>query len=464
MENWQKTLATARKQARENEVGSDLFLEFTKGLVSDVGSNTKASVFGSAAASSFQLWGSKPKESEVLNFYNHAVAVRRVPLKLRLSVAALKSTARFSADFAMLAACFAMFVNRRFLAFTMSLQAHRPKWAVLQQKRIENVSRMLDRSTWEFIAYYRAIHMPANWIKLFFYIVRSEYTCVPRKYGPCIDYASERVEEADFNRDAYNHMCGHWPQLQTLLRKLLCKKKEWGELLKSFVLGSCQCAAQAGLRMKEDLPIGRFNRQELLWHFVLLREAFVYNGFTPSAGIVRLRESLFGTCLFGNGGLDGLRVFFPNVRVTTAASDAVYLLRYLTKKHGLLFHEMHCLQWLLCAFQKTLNPGYHRKYTFVIRPASFFVDWHERVASYPAAAELFGGIAAMSRCSAEWTQFLSSAKDVHRSVSEGSLQADTQCRSCWLAAGVPLGVKKRTHSEFRRMHCICESTDKRAKK
>jgi len=96
-----------------------------------------------------------------------------------------------------------------------------------------------------------------------------------------------------------------------------------------------------------------FNVKEYLWHVILLDE-FVWK--QPSQMRVRFEAQT----LWGPGGLIGLRIFFP-ILTKAQVAEAAKILSADLQARGVLVLGMHFLQWTLCLWQKSLNPGYSRR-------------------------------------------------------------------------------------------------------
>ena len=326
----------------------------------------------------------------------------------------------------------------------------------MQHHRLENINRLLDETTWAFVDVYRqfasAGQKNIDWRNALGWIIRMSYACVAHKYCKGKAYWNA-TGEASFNTAAYNHQCGN----NTYSLRALADGKdiahEGGACLAKLVHGSVEEAVRAGKRLQALLVgverLGDFNAKEILWHGVLLREAFDFVMGRRSHG-VRLRKTLFEHALYGTGGLRGLTAFYPAVTHADASECAADLRRYLETHHDLRFHEGHDLQWALCMLQKTLNVGYSRTIKeLCFKDAECFSTWHARLATYPLGLTFFKSMAENVGAGSEFSQFLDRCTEISKLVEKKNLEGDSTCRVCWRQAGVQIPANNRnSHATF----------------
>ena len=145
------------------------------------------------------------------------------------------------------------------------------------------------------------------------------------------------------------------------------RARECGTLLKNLVELPVSQAVDEALRLQTLLlgtdinGMGHFNTKEVMWHCVLLREAYDHVHSPSGASVIAFRQKIFEKSLYGSGGLQGLRLLYPRVTPRTAHECAEDLRQYLESTRGVTLMEAHDNQWGLCAFQKSVNAGYKRK-------------------------------------------------------------------------------------------------------
>ena len=295
-----------------------------------------------------------------------------------------------------------------------------------------------------------------------------EYTCLPRPFCAQgqLKYVDPDIQEAFFNTSAYNHQCGYWQTFHGILVCLRPRAGECGTLLKNLVELPVSEAVDAALTLQTLLHgsdihgMGHFNTKEVIWHCVLLREAYDYVHSRSSDSLIAFRHLLFAKSLYGSGGVQGLRLFYPRVTPQTAHEHAEDLRQYLASTHGVTFMEAHDNQWCLCSFQKSVNAGYNRKPPMaVVKDAGFFSDWHEKIRTYPGGSRLFKMICVGVRLGDEFDEFFEGAGLVATSVQQGALKRDVSCRYCWFLAGAMTNRagKSFSHKHFVDLGAVCDA-------
>ena len=347
--------------------------QFANAALKIAESNPKgaAAVFPSGRAA-LQGITTPPGDKQVLDFYAKIVDAQTCPLGMLTKRAAGEHVGGRAVDFVLLAGAYVYFLQRRMQAFFLRLRAQVPRWKRVRASFFENISRMFDASTWSYIGHARVVcgREAVSWTHVFFWILRVEYTCLPRPF--CArrqsQYSDPDVREAHFNTKAYNHQCGNWQTLQGILVCLRARGGECGTLLKNLVELPVSRAVDEAQKLQRLLlggeieGMGHFNTKELLWHCVLFREAYDHIHGRSGSSLIAFRQRLFATTLFGSGGLQGLRIFYPRVTQQTAHECAEELRQYLECTHGVTFMEAHDNQWGLCTynFQLTTSMRCHR--------------------------------------------------------------------------------------------------------
>ena len=404
-----------------------------------------------------------PDRAAILQYLAHVVSKQSAPLGLLLDSARASHTGGRAANFSMLARCFSFLLRSRFMAFCDRLAALPPRWTWLRSHRLENVDRLLDSTTWEFIEVYRtfaaAHRQRASWSDVLGWLLQNSFTCVAKPFADLSAFwqcSSDTV----FNTTAYNHQCGNYASLQALLNSGAEKSAVGGRFLKALVTSDVDDAVAAGLELQSVLlsicGLGHFNTTEALWHCVLLREAFLYvsGAARQSQRAARLRKQLFASpdLLYGPGGLNGLTLFFPAVAGTTVGSCAAELREYLQDRHSLVFEQAHGLQWGLCMFSKGCNTAYNRRFddTSVdsFRDAQFYAEWHRRLTTYPLGIRYFQDLARTMDAVEEFEAFLSRAAKLARLVERHEIEPDCVCRACWHECGVGIPINNRRGHGF----------------
>ena len=311
MQAWERELSRAWKLASSHGVDASLFARRAKDISNDHPEGTPSSIFGSGCTSQFSK-SSLPTEVQVLRFYNKIIKKQTGVLKDKVADAASISMNDRSQDYYMLLGCLSYFANKRFQAFVSIVPGTYIKWTILQKLRIENLTRMLDETTWAFIGYYSGIvHLAQkDWTNIFFYLVRSVFTCVPRKYQSSVRYGCTSTRDGKFDRSAYNHFIGDWSHLSAIVEGLNESPRiaQFGPCLEEICLGSAADAIRAAQRFGDILPVtglGDFNMQEILWHAILLREQFAAANIIKRPMILHVRKTVFAQCRWGPGALLG---------------------------------------------------------------------------------------------------------------------------------------------------------------
>lgn len=212
------------------------------------------------------------------------------------------------------------------------------------------------------------------------------------------------------------HQCREqsvFTRLGELLRRLLFCSLSLGVLREVMLELETALLAVTG--------IGEFNGKEYLWHVILIHEML-------TGQLSGMREHFKERSLFGNGGVDGLRLFYPlltSSRIHDAATDLFGAFADL----GLYLSSMHSLQWKLFLFQKSLNVAYIRS-----PPASLSiiklpgqVKLWIRLLDHPHWPELCREINSFV-LSDELKQFVESVRAL-QSMPRG-LPSDITCRYC----------------------------------
>ena len=240
-------------------------------------------------------------------------AAQREPLDELIKRASQVNVALRSPAFCFMCACFRYFTRQRFLAFLLRLEGDMPKFRAVGQKFYENCDRLLDETTWVFIAHCRSLSFGTLWWQnVFFWLLRSIYTCTPRAYTAGHTYAN-MTGENQFNTRAYNTHIGNNACFRPVLQSCLEVADEASECLKTLVMErKVGKAVEAGYALKGILlkatGLAEFNVKELLWGGVLLREARDYSAGRNSSE--ELRKKLFEQSLYGTGAVRGMRIFF----------------------------------------------------------------------------------------------------------------------------------------------------------
>jgi len=278
-------------------------------------------------------------------------------------------------------------------------------------------------------------------------------------------YSNPDIREVLFNTSAYNHQCGNWQTFHGILLCLHPRAGECSALLKNMVELPVSKAVDEALRLQTLLlasdihGMGHFNTKEVIWHCVLLREAYDYVHSRSGVSLIAFRQRLFAKSLYGTGGLQGLRLFHSRVTQKTAHECAEDLRQYLESTHGVIFMEAHDNQWGLCDFQKSVNAGYNRKPRMVgLKDAGFFCDWHERIQTYPGGPLLFKMICEGVRLGDDFDAFFEGAGLVAKSVQQGALKRDVSCRYCWFLAGAMASKAGISfcHKHFVDLGAVCD--------
>ena len=222
-----------------------------------------------------------PGVKRVAYFYDKIVDTAKYPLGMLIKRAASEHLVGRSLDFVLLAGSYVFFLQRRMQAFFLRLRAQTPRWQRLRAYFFENISRMFDASTWVYIGHARLVcsMVPISWTHVFFWILRVEYTCLPRPFCAQgqLKYVDPDIQEAFFNTSAYNHQCGYWQTFHGILVCLRPRAGECGTLLKNLVELPVSEAVDAALTLQTLLHgsdihgMGHFNTKEVIWHCVLLR-------------------------------------------------------------------------------------------------------------------------------------------------------------------------------------------------
>ena len=106
--------------------------------------------------------------------------------------------------------------------------------------------------------------------------------------------------------------------------------------------------------------IKKFNAKEMLFHIILICEVTLDDHVRTTHS----RQHLAGFSFLSNGGLQGLKLFFPFVTSKSAVACAGILRQDILEHTGRCFPDLHDLQWALCLFQKTCNTDYKCPITF----------------------------------------------------------------------------------------------------
>ena len=409
-----------------------------------------------------------PTPRQVCAFYARIVDEQTCSLAKLIQRAASEHAGGRARDIILLAGAYVYLLQRRMLAFFSRLRVQNPRWLRLRASFFENISRMFDSTTWTYIGHARLVcrTKAASWTNVFFWIVRVEYTCLPRPF--CVRgqslYSDLDRPEARFNTAAYNHQCGNWLALRGILQCLRPSAGKCGELLRDLVELPTSKAVDAALKLQTLLigsdihGMGHFNTKKVMWHCALLREAYDYVLGRSSRSLIAFRQRLFLNSSYGPGGLQGLRLLYPRVTQKTAHECAEDLRQYLKSSHGVTFVEAHDNQWGLCGFQKSVNPTYNRKPPAeALKDAGFFCDWHDRIRTYPGGPRLFKMICEGMHLGDEFDEFFVGAGLVAKRVQQGALKRDVSCRYCWVIAGAmtPLNRNYR-HSYFAALGAVCD--------
>ena len=473
MENgqWHHVLRKAWRQYCDDvaEVDRDP-QQFANAALGIAESNPKAAVavFRSAHAA-LQGITTPPNEKQVLDFYAKIVDAETCPLGILTKRAASEHTEGRALDFILLAGSYVYYLQKRMQAFFLRLRAQLPRWHRLRASFFENISRMFDPTTWTYISHARLVCRmeTASWRHVFFWILRVEYTGLPRPFRTRgqSQYSNPDIREVLFNTSAYNHQCGNWQTFHGILLCLHPRAGECSALLKNMVELPVSKAVDEALRLQTLLlasdihGMGHFNTKEVIWHCVLLREAYDYVHNRSGVSLIAFRQRLFAKSLYGTGGLQGLRLFYPRVTQKTAHECAEDLRQYLESTHGVIFMEAHDNQWGLCDFQKSVNAGYNRKPRMVgLKDAGFFCDWHERIQTYPGGPLLFKMICEGVRLGDDFDAFFEGAGLVAKSVQQGALKRDVSCRYCWFLAGAMASKAGISfcHKHFVDLGAVCD--------
>ena len=100
---------------------------------------------------------------------------------------------------------------------------------------------------------------------------------------------------------------------------------------------------------------------------------------------MKFRKELFRESHFGDGGLLGLKLFFPGVTNTTTHAACIELREYMFSIYKMPFANEHELQWDLCVFQKTINLGYKRMpRRNPPQTLAHFAAWYDRMSTQAA--------------------------------------------------------------------------------
>ena len=397
----------------------------------------------------------KPDDAETRHYYVQVVRAQQSSLKMLVRRAAECHSGGRAANFVMLAACFVYCLKRRLEAFFLRLAGTPPRWSLLRDYRFENCSRMLDETTWAFIGVYRSFasgRPTRNWENVLGWLIRNEFTCIPRAYEQGMMYLAA-TPEAKFNTSAYNHQCGHNKSMMEIMASLLPMAELCANYLRTIVYGKpAEAVAVAALlkpRLLETTGLGHFNVKEIMWHAILLREAFDWKQKRRGNGL-GIRKQIFVESLYGTGGLRGLALFYPAVQEQTTTACAQDLQQYLCDEYSFHFHEAHDEQWSLCLFQKTLNTKYNRRLlNSQLKPACYFATWHQRFTEYPLGIGFFQELAGNVGLEDEFLEFAAQCSELHKLIKQGKLAGDNSCRLCWREAGVSLKRNSRqSHKQF----------------
>ena len=448
---WQKTLRLAWKQAHEAEVVAEDFLQEVK-LVTLQDASEPVSVIHNSGCN----WetGEIPSDSEINKFYLYARG-HKSSLEKRLGHAQIESSAERSAEYVFLISCLAYFIRKRMECLFDKANHKMACWQLLNSLRLENCDRMFDITTWQLIAHYTTLVSlkSADWMNTLCYVVRRVYCCAPEPFHQSRDYKSCRLKEKVFNKSAYNKRNSSWPNLRDIVLAL----NEVGGLADTVRVAISSRDREKGLDALNSLKsllrvpnLGVFNIQECIWHLVMVRE------LTVREHCLYVRRNLFADSSWGPGGLNGIRTFFPQTTANGANDNAAILIGDLKSMHGVSVMQKHAIQWLMCVFQKTLNPAYKRVYQPFPKPASYFGQWHIQCESYPEAKEIFGAITKGFQVQKPWLQFLKFCKEVHEAIAFG-LNSTVGCRLCFSNHGIEATVRgKLSHAYFQNIEgCGC---------
>ena len=189
--------------------------QFANAALGIAESNPKAAVavFRSAHAA-LQGITTPPNEKQVLDFYAKIVDAETCPLGMLTKRAASEHTEGRALDFILLAGSYVFYLQKRMQAFFLRLRAQLPRWHRLRASFFENISRMFDPTTWTYISHARLVCRmeTASWRHVFFWILRVEYTGLPRPFRTRgqSQYSNPDIREVLFITSAYNHQCGNW--------------------------------------------------------------------------------------------------------------------------------------------------------------------------------------------------------------------------------------------------------------
>ena len=171
------------------------------------------------------------------------------------------------------------------------MKAYLPRWPKLRTLRLENVTRMWDETTWDFVGHARACvaktRSTLDWTEIAYWLLRTEFTCTPRTFGTGNTDVT-RIEQV-FRRQAYNHMNGTWSNLKKMIQQLNTDRvleQEVASQVQRLVLQGHQVAVVAGRALMVTLEnvkgLASFNIKEYVGLGILVREARQFtNGIGP---------------------------------------------------------------------------------------------------------------------------------------------------------------------------------------
>ena len=297
------------------------------------------------------------------------------------------------------------------------------------------------------------------------------YTCTPKLYdnGKCYESVSLKMDSNEFNNIAYNHFRCNWAALKPAIESLR-QKKDLGPQLCKFVTGAFRVAlvAAADLRLilLRSTNLADFNTKEVLWHCILLREAYLYVIGGRVQDLLRFRAAVFQEPLFGDGALEGIRTFYPRATKSSLKDVVADLRAFMSEELDVQFAHSDSLQWCLCMLSKTLNYGYNRTFSSRLLTAEELAQWYDRVSSYPAGDYLFVGFASLSNKTEEWHTFVQGCKDLREAINNKLILGTTSCRACWKRVGircVSSFSSKYSHECFKARGAACEMSKKMRK-
>ena len=153
-------------------------------------------------------------------------------------------------------------------------------------------------------------------LMFFHWVIRGEFTCLPRAYDVSADYCSTGMKERHFYTKAYNHHCGNWGSLLKLLNSLTESAVVLGDALEKIATASMGIALKHAFLLCDMLlhrntkVVGPFNVNEILWWATLLREGFDFLAGRPAKMVVPRTKSSLGP------NSDGTRLTSQNFEIS----------------------------------------------------------------------------------------------------------------------------------------------------